>query len=129
MDGHRKNSVDTEDPAKGNQASNDCPIACLPMMWKLLTENMREKLYQHLERNGLQVDEQKGCRKGTRVTKDQLLVDQTVQKKSWRRLTNYQWLGKIIRKLMLMVPHSWILKCLEMVGAAKTIISIISKAW
>ena len=25
-----------------------------------------------------------------------------------------------------MVPHSWVLKCLEMVGAAKNIVSIIS---
>ena len=29
------------------------------MMWKLLTGIMGEKLYQHLERNGLLVDEQK----------------------------------------------------------------------
>ena len=27
-----------------------------------------------------------------------------------------------------MVPHSWILKCLEMVGAAKNIVSIISNS-
>ena len=27
-----------------------------------------------------------------------------------------------------MVPHSWILKCLEMVGAAKNMISIISNS-
>ena len=50
-----------KDPVKGNQASNYRPIACLPMMWKLLTGIMGEKLYQHLERNGLLVDEQKGC--------------------------------------------------------------------
>ena len=48
-----------KDPAKGNQARNYLPKACLPMMWKLLTGIMGEKLYQHLERNGLLVDEQK----------------------------------------------------------------------
>ena len=42
------------------QASNYHPIACLPMMWKLLTGVMGEKLYHHLERNGLLRDEQKG---------------------------------------------------------------------
>ena len=31
-------------------------------MWKLLTGIMGEKLYHHLERNGLFKDEQKGCR-------------------------------------------------------------------
>ena len=42
-----------KDTAKGAQASNYRPIACLPMMWKLLTGVMGEKLYHHLERNGL----------------------------------------------------------------------------
>ena len=41
------------------------------MMSKLLTGDMGEKLYHHLERNGLLTDEQKGCRKGSRGTKDQ----------------------------------------------------------
>ena len=40
-----------KDTAKGPQASNYHPIACLPMMWKLLTGVMGEKLYHHLERN------------------------------------------------------------------------------
>ena len=54
-----------KDPVKCNQASNYRPITCLPMMWKLLTGITREKLYQHLERNELLVDEQKDCKKGT----------------------------------------------------------------
>ena len=53
-----------KDTAKGAQASNYRPIACLPMMWKLLTGVMGEKLYHHLERNGLLTDEQKGLREG-----------------------------------------------------------------
>ena len=52
------------DSAKGALASNYRPIACLPLMWKLLTGVMEEKLYHHLERNVLLTDEQKGCRKG-----------------------------------------------------------------
>ena len=82
-----------KDPAKGNQASNYRPVACKPMMWKLLTEIMRERLYQHLGRDRLLVHEQKGCIKGTRGTKDQLPVDKTVLKNCQKRLTNYQWLG------------------------------------
>ena len=49
---------------------------------------MGEKLYQHLERNGLLVDEQKGSRMVTRGTKDKLLVDKTVLKNCQRGLTN-----------------------------------------
>ena len=87
---------------------------------------MGEKLYQHLERNGLLTDEQKGCRKGSRGTKDQLLVDKVILKNCRRRLTNLSWID--YKKACDMVPHSWILKCLEMVGAAKNMISIISNS-
>ena len=62
-----------KDPVKGAQASNYRPITYLPKMWKLLTGIMGEKLYQHLEKKGLLADEQKGCRKGSRRTKDQCL--------------------------------------------------------
>ena len=58
------------DKAKGAQASNYRSIACLPMMWKLLTGVMGEKLYHNFEKNGLLTDEQKRCRKGSRGTKD-----------------------------------------------------------
>ena len=107
-----------KDTAKGAQASNYRPIACLPMMWKLLTGVMGEKLYHHLERNGLLTDEQKGCRKGSRGTKYQLLVDKAIVKNCRRRLTNLSMAWIDYKKAYDMVPHSWILKCLEMVGAA-----------
>lgn len=116
------------DPVKGVQASNYRPITCLPMMWKLLTGIMGEKLYHHLERNGLLTDEQKGYRKGSRGTKDQLLVDKAILKNCRRRLTNLSMAWIDYKKAYDMVPHSWILKCLEMVGAAKNIISIISNS-
>ena len=117
-----------KDPVKGVQASSYRPITCLPMMWKLLTGIMGEKLYHHLERNGLFKDEQKGCRKGSRGTKDQLLIDKAILKNCRRRLTNLSMAWIDYKKACDMVPHSWILKCLEMVGAAKNIISTISNS-
>ena len=114
-----------KDPNKGNQASNYRPIACLPIMWKLLTEIVREKLYCHLEKNGLLVDEQKGCRKGSRGTKDQLLVDKAILKNCRRRLTNLSMAWIDYKKAYDMVPHSWILKCLRMVGTAMNIITLL----
>ena len=77
-----------KDTAKGAQASNYRPITYLPMLWKLLTGVMGEQLYHHLERNELLSDEQKGCRKGSRGSKDQLLVDKAILKNCRRRLTN-----------------------------------------
>ena len=98
------------------------------MMWKLLTGVIREKLYHHLERNGLLTDEQKGCREGSRGTKDQLLVDKAILRNCRRRLTNLSMTWIDYKKAYDMVLHSWILKCLEMVGAAKNMISIISNS-
>ena len=126
MDGQGKNCFDTR--TKGAQASNYRPIVSLPMMWKLLTGVMGEKLYHRLERNGLLTDEQKGCRKGSRGSKDQLLVDKAILKNCWRRLTNLSMAWIDYEKAYDMVPHSWILKCLEMAGAAKNMISIISNS-
>ena len=60
---------------KENLVSNFRPITCLPLIWKLLTGTLAEELYEHLEKTNLLPWEQKGCRKGSRDTKDQLLID------------------------------------------------------
>ena len=67
-----------EDKEKGNIATNVRPITCLPLMWKLFTGIMGDELYKHLEEENLLPDEQKGCRRNSRGTKDQLLIDKMV---------------------------------------------------
>ncbi len=74
-----------KDPAKGRAVSNYRPIACLPLMWKLLTGIFAEKIYDHLHTNSLLPDEQKGCRKQSRGTKDQLLIDREVLREARRK--------------------------------------------
>ena len=70
-----------KDPQKGTEVTNYRSIACLPMMWKLLTDMIAEKIYVHVAQNSLLVDEQKGCTKASRGTKDQLLIDKAIPKK------------------------------------------------
>ena len=48
-----------KDPEKGNAANNYRPIACLPLMWKLLTTILAEKVYAHLSEKNVLPDEQK----------------------------------------------------------------------
>ena len=60
-----------KDMEKGNIATNFRPITCLPLMWKLFTGIMGDELYKHLEEENLLPDEQKGCRRNSRGTKDQ----------------------------------------------------------
>ena len=83
-----------KDPSKGTVASNYRPIACLPIMLKLLTSIFAEGIYNHLSNQNLLPDEQKGCRKRSRGTKDQLIVDKaiTLDAKRRKRSLNMAWL-------------------------------------
>ena len=110
-----------KDPQKGNRVDNFRPIACLPLMWKLLTGIFSERIYKHLESNELLVDEQKGCRKKSRGTKDQLLIDKAILKNCRRRHTNLSMSWVDYRKAYDLVPHSWILKCLKLMGVSENI--------
>ena len=47
-------------------------------MWKLLTDIVADQIYNHLEENNLLPEEQKGCCRNSRGTKDQLLIDKAV---------------------------------------------------
>ena len=60
-----------KDHAKGTVTGNYRPInACLPLMCKLLSGILVERLYRYLQGNRLFPDEQKGCRKRSQGTKD-----------------------------------------------------------
>ena len=117
-----------KDPSKGNEVGNYRPIACLPLMWKLLTSIFAEKIYEHLEENELLVDEQKGCRRKTRGTKDQLMIDKAILKNAKRRHANLAMGWIDYRKAYDMVPHSWITKCIEMFGIARNMDNLIKKS-
>ena len=50
-----------KDARKGNAVGNYRPIACLNLLWKLLTGIVNEKFYDHLNQQNLLPEEQKGC--------------------------------------------------------------------
>ena len=77
-----------KDPAKGNSVANFRPITCLPLKWKLLTGIISEDMYRFMENENLLPEEQKGCRRKSRGTKDQLLIDKTILKDCRKRRTN-----------------------------------------
>ena len=110
-----------KDPAKGKAVSNYRPIACLPLLWKLLTGIFAGKIYDHLLVNDLLPDEQKGCRRNSRGTKDQLLIDKAVLKeaRAKQRFLSIAWID--YRKAYDMLPHSWILETLGLIKVAKNI--------
>ena len=73
-----------KDKTKGDLVSNFRPITCLPMMWKMFTRIIAEEIYSHLESNNILPVEQKGCRKKSRGTKDQILIDKMILKTARR---------------------------------------------
>ena len=115
-----------KDPTKGGAVDNYRPISCLPLMWKLLTGMIAGEVYKYLEKENILPDEQKGCRKGSRGTKDQLLIDKAVLTDCKRRKTNLSLAWIDYRKAYDLVPHSWISECLEMVGIATNIREFLS---
>ena len=114
-----------KDKSKGNAASNYRPITCLPMMWKLLTGIISDQLTNYLEETKTIPQEQKGCRRGFRGTKDQLLIDKLVMKNSRRRKTNLSMAWIDYKKAFDMIPHSWLIECLKIYGANEYIIKLL----
>ena len=62
-------------------------------------------------------NEQKGCKKRSRGTKDQLIIDKTVLKDCRNRKTNLAMAWIDYKKAYDMVSHSWIMECLDMIRA------------
>ena len=110
-----------KDPKQGSLVSNFRPIACLLLMWKLLKGVLAEELYHHLDENKLMPVEQTSGRKGSRGTKDQLLIEKMVIQYCKRRLTGLGVAWVDYKKAYDMIPHSWIETTLEMFGVADNV--------
>ena len=119
-----RTSLLQKDKSKGNVASNYRPITCLPLMWKLLTGVIADQICAHLDQEMLLPEEQKGCRKGYRGTNDLLYIDRAVIKevKSGNKNLAMAWIDY---KKAYMVPHSWIIECLDLFRVAENIKSLL----
>ena len=107
-----RTSLLQKDKSKGNVASNYRPITCLPLMLKI---------YAHLDQEKLLPEEQKGCRKGSRGSNDLLYIDRAVIKKVKFRNKNLAMAWIDYKKAYDMVPHSWVIECLDLFGVAENI--------
>ena len=117
-----------KDPEKGTVAGNYRPITCLPVMWKLLTGIISDKLYEFLDTENVLPDEQKGCRKGSQGTNDQLFIDKMVLREAKSRKKNLAMGWIDYKKAYDMIPHSWILECLELFGAAQNVKTLLENS-
>lgn len=109
---------DTKNPAKYR------PITCLNTTYKLLTGILTDRLYAHLTRNGILAEEQKGCRRGSKGCKEQVLLDSVIVGSNRRLNTAYIDYKKAFDS----VPHSWILEALDIYGVAQQLSGFLERA-
>ena len=117
-----------KDKTKGTTPGNYRPITCLPVLWKLLTSTIADTMYEHLDANEVIGEEQMGCRRGRRGTKDHLLLDKAILSECKRRQKNLAMGWVDYQKAYDLVPHSWILESMNMAGVATNIIRLIKQS-
>ena len=126
-----KTTLIQKDPSKGTAPNNDRPITCLPIMWKILTAQIREEIYYSLTGRGLFPEEQKGCCKGSRGTEKLLYIDQHILNENKTRRKNLAMVSIDNKKAYDMVPQSWIVNCLKMykIKSSHEVTNFIEKRW
>ena len=108
------------------------PITCLSTSYKILTSVLSERLYKHLDENKIFPIEQKGCKRGSYGCKDQLLINKMILENCKRRAKNLSCAWIDYKKAFDSVPHSWILKSLEMCKVSPVLINFLEgsmKKW
>ena len=123
----RKTTLIQKNPSKGTAPNNYRPITCLPMMWKILTAQIREEIFYSLTSRKLFLDEQKGCRKGSRDKAELLYINQHILNESKNRRKNLAKAWIDYKKAYDMVPQTWIINCLKMYKISHEVINFIEK--
>ena len=115
--------------AKNNEtknAKNYRPIACLNITYKLFTGILNQFLEDHCVSNNIIAVEQAGGKKGSWGCTDQLLINkmamEEIRKK--RRTAFVMWFD--YKKAFDSVPHTWIVKALELAKVPSQLINNIT---
>ena len=107
-----------------NNTKNYRPITCLSPTYKLLTSIITERTYSFLGQKVLLPYEQKGCRKGSYRCKDQLLINRMIIENCHKKKQNLSTAWIDYRKAFDSVPHSWILKSLDIYEVSHVIMKL-----
>ena len=87
-----------------------------------------EDTYEYFEQEKFLPEEQKGFRRGSRGTKDQLLIDKTVLKDCKKRHINLSMTWIDYKKAYDFVPHSSINQCMKLFGIADNMRNFLEKS-
>lgn len=77
-----------------------------------------DKVCKFLDSKNVPPDKQKGCRRGSQGTKDQLYINKIILREGKMRKKNLVMGCIDYKKACIIILHTWILECLELFGAA-----------
>ena len=92
---------------------------------ELMTGIVSEKIYSYLEVNNILPNEEKGCRKKSKGTKDQLLIDKTILRDCKKMHKNLAMAWVDYKKAYDMMQHSWILESIKLINISESVIKFI----
>ncbi|XP_044755032.1 uncharacterized protein LOC123313986 [Coccinella septempunctata] len=101
------------------------PITCLSSVYKILTGVLTKYISRHIREHNLMTKEQGGCREKTKGCKELLVIDHIVTKQARKKLRNISVAWVDYKKAFDSVPHTWLLKFLEMHGTAGKVIELL----
>ena len=104
------------------------PITCLPTTFKILTSVITDRLYSHLEKEAIMTPEQRGGKKDCYGCKDQLMINNAILENSRKSKKNLSTAWIDYKKAFDSVPHSWIVKCLQMYKIHPVLITFIEES-
>lgn len=113
---------------KGENTSdpkNYRPITCLLTVYKILTGILTSHIWKHVDRYRIMAPEQNGCRKNARGCKEMLNIDYLVTKLAKKKQRNLSVAWIDYRKAFDSIPHSWLLKTLQLYGVSEPVINLI----
>jgi hypothetical protein len=108
---------DCEDPPKYR------PITCFCTVYKIYTACLAEEIYRHLETNKLLAEGQKGGIKNSQGRKEQLVIDSVGLEQAHKDNRNLYIAYIDCRKAFDSLPHSWLIRVLEIYKIDPLIIS------
>ena len=110
---------------KNENTGNPKNVTCLPTTYKLITSitSISGRMQKYMDNENLLPKEKKGCSRGTKEYKDQLLISKAIQRecKSGKKSLSMAW--NDYQKAFDRVPHSWIIKSLELIGINNKVIA------
>jgi hypothetical protein len=102
-------------------------VTCLPTIYRFITSIISKQMQRYIDNQNLMPTEQKGCCRGSRGCKDQLLISKAILQECKCRKKNLcmGWID--YQKTFNSIPHSWIIRSLELIGINNKIISLTKK--